>query len=587
MKKYQKAISLGIFAVVLLVTSAKAQVSAVNYFQTPLDYSYGVAAGPDGAIWSAGWGSSTGNAVARTTVAGETTVYPITFTGSSRPGTGLSVGPDGAMWFVDTGTKSIGRICVNVSVTCELVGDVSEYPLPPLDTLPTSMVAGGDGGMWFAAGSIIGRVNTASASLGSITTHPIKSGNAAQEITAGPGATLWFTEPWGNAIGRVTTTPIVLTEFPVPYPSTFPWSITTGTDAALWFTGQQSQTLVRLTTSLSWSAYTSPVPSPSEITPGPDGSLWFLGTQCSFYCNYWVGRMTPSGEGSSVGLTNYPSYITSGPDGAVWVSSVGGTEWIAQVVPTLRRNGIDLSDSAGALSAATVSNFLQAGIQYAVVKAPQDGGIASDQIEALLSGGISTAAYCFLHFQTTSPSGTDQANACLNTIQNDIPNISFMAIDVEETAGNLATLQTRLAIIADALKAIARRDVKPVIYTMSSDWATLTGGSNAFSQYELWNAASGAFEGYADPAGNLVCETGQTQQIIDSSITPMPRGGRGIPSLYEFAQFGGWTFQQGIQYDIAGGIPPKAACLFGVQVDFDVFSPTVFEKIAGASVSTQ
>ena len=46
-------------------------------------------------------------------------------------------------------------------------------------------------------------------------------------ITAGPDGALWFTEYWGNKIGRITTAGVI-TEFPVPTASSNVDDITAG-----------------------------------------------------------------------------------------------------------------------------------------------------------------------------------------------------------------------------------------------------------------------------------------------------------------------------------------------------------------------
>ena len=51
------------------------------------------------------------------------------------------------------------------------------------------------------------------------------SGSESQSIAAGPDGNLWFTEIYGNRIGRITTTGTI-TEFPLPHPESNPAGIT-------------------------------------------------------------------------------------------------------------------------------------------------------------------------------------------------------------------------------------------------------------------------------------------------------------------------------------------------------------------------
>src|SRR6266496_6023730 len=58
-------------------------------------------------------------------------------------------------------------------------------------------------------------------------------------ITAGPDGNLWFTEYYGNQIGRITTSGTI-TEFPLPT-GIAPYEITTGEDGNVWFTETNDQ----------------------------------------------------------------------------------------------------------------------------------------------------------------------------------------------------------------------------------------------------------------------------------------------------------------------------------------------------------
>jgi hypothetical protein len=118
---------------------------------------------------------------------------------------------------------------------------------------------------------------------------------------------------------------------------------------------------------------------------------------------------------------------------------------------------------------------------------------------------------------------------------------------------------------------------KELIYTNGSNWSFLSGNdatlNSLASTFDLWNAAHDSFTSYVDPAGNLYCATDDI-----SSLVPGLRGGTGVPSLGA-PGFGSWTAGQevGTQFDVGGNEGVKAACLFGVQVDFDVFSPALFQ----------
>jgi streptogramin lyase len=83
---------------------------------------------------------------------------------------------------------------------------------------------------------------------GVITEFPIPTPSSTPiGITAGPDGNLWFNEFNGNNIGRISPTPKnQLTEFPVPTTNSGPVFITTGPDGNLWFTEQEGNKIGQL-----------------------------------------------------------------------------------------------------------------------------------------------------------------------------------------------------------------------------------------------------------------------------------------------------------------------------------------------------
>jgi virginiamycin B lyase len=67
---------------------------------------YGIASGPDGALWFA---ESAGNRIGRITVGGIVTEYSNGIAAGSAPA-GIAAGPDCAMYFAENGANKIGRI---------------------------------------------------------------------------------------------------------------------------------------------------------------------------------------------------------------------------------------------------------------------------------------------------------------------------------------------------------------------------------------------------------------------------------------------------------------------------------------------
>ena len=194
----------------------------------------------------------------------------------------------------------------------------TEFSIPTSGSAPRGIVSGPDGALWFTEyfGNKIGRISTS----GVITEYPLPSPlSDPAGITSGPDGALWFVESYGNRIGRITTTGVI-TEYPLPTSSGTMEGIAAGPDGALWFT-EFSGKIGRITTSGVITEFPIPVFSaPVGITAGPDGALWFADMDGR------VGRITTAGV-----ITLYPvppvvgnPYgITSGPDGALWVSEYG------------------------------------------------------------------------------------------------------------------------------------------------------------------------------------------------------------------------------------------------------------------------
>jgi streptogramin lyase len=62
----------------------------------------------------------------------------------------------------------------------------------------------------------------------------------------GPDGNLWFTEYWGNKIGRITPTGTI-TEFPIPTKGAGSVGIALGPDGNLWFTEFATNKIGRVT----------------------------------------------------------------------------------------------------------------------------------------------------------------------------------------------------------------------------------------------------------------------------------------------------------------------------------------------------
>jgi virginiamycin B lyase len=219
---------------------------------------------------------------------------------------------------------------VNVTYSADLCGVMTEYPVPTSGSLPNGIAAGPDGAVWFTEefGNKIGRI-TADVSP-AITEYLIPtSGSRPAGITAGPDGALWFTEVSGGKIGRITTgASPAITEYLIPTASSAPEGITAGPDRALWFTEGLGDKIGRITTGATPAITEYSVPTsgshPAGITAGPDGALWFTENSADK-----IGRIT---TGATPAIADYPvptagsqpQGITAGPDGALWFTECNG-----------------------------------------------------------------------------------------------------------------------------------------------------------------------------------------------------------------------------------------------------------------------
>lgn len=141
------------------------------------------------------------------------------------------------------------------------------------------------------------------------------------DITYGPGNAFWFTESFGNKIGRITQSG-ALRRYRLPKDSD-PTGIVEGTDHRVWFTTCCS--LGRLSASGKLRFFDMPLSSGvllGGITAGPDGAIWFTESTPAI-----IGRMTTNGELTQFALPHPRNHmlsgITTGPDHALWFGDAG------------------------------------------------------------------------------------------------------------------------------------------------------------------------------------------------------------------------------------------------------------------------
>lgn len=250
-------------------------------------------------------------------ICGVFTEFPVP-TASGEP-YGIAVGPDGAIWFTELTGNKIGRI--PTTATAANPG-ITEYTVPTMNAHPWGIAAGGDQALWFTecTGNQIGRIPTTGTSIleFATTSRPAQ----AMGITAGPDGAMWFSERYADKIGRISTSgPVAVSEYSVPTASSGPQGITLGPDGALWFTEAYGNKIGRVPTAgTPFAEYPilSTNPAPRVITKGPDGNLWFSEAGASYIGKISVAGGTPQ-EFIPPHISDVAG-ITTGPDGALWAA---------------------------------------------------------------------------------------------------------------------------------------------------------------------------------------------------------------------------------------------------------------------------
>ena len=218
-------------------------------------------------------------------------------------------------------------------------GVITEFALPTIGAVPSGITAGPDGAMWFTErfGNKIGRITMD----GVITEFALPTpGAVVLRIAPGPDGAMWFTETSSNRIGRITIDGVI-TEFPALTAGSSPRSIQWGPDGAMWFTEANSNRIGRITMDGVVTEFTVPTPSsvPFGIAAGVNGSIWFTEADASRIAYIGTGRGT---------------LVTAAITGRAAVGStlkckrLNDTEWtVASTSRVWLRNGKVISGATG------------------------------------------------------------------------------------------------------------------------------------------------------------------------------------------------------------------------------------------------
>ncbi|HSK50025.1 MAG TPA: hypothetical protein VK889_05955 [Solirubrobacterales bacterium] len=289
-----------------------------------------IVVGPDGNLWfGIGEGKSSAPAIGRITPQGVITRFTELMTNTSP--SDLTIGPGSRIWFVSAGGTRPGLGYVKPS------GLTLQISLP---YWPTDIVAGPDGNMWFTYGegsaAAIARIDSPEDPGDTTITYfrdGLREESDPRQIVLGRDGNLWFSDPWIDAIGKVTSDGAI-TEFDAP--GFFRDSFVPGPDGNIWWTDWG---LNRIAPSGEIKHFGTPGSgesrNPEDLAFGPGGDLWFTSSRFEDPGNGAVGRMTSSGsiEEYNVGINpgSWPLEIVLGPDGNFWFTDWGEPSAIGRV----------------------------------------------------------------------------------------------------------------------------------------------------------------------------------------------------------------------------------------------------------------
>ncbi len=396
---------------------------AIHEFSAPAgDVPLQIAASSDGNIW---FYAATGppNAIVKMTPGGTFTPYAMPTLGEIADN--MVLGPDGEIWFSDMGTRSIGTIATN--------GTITEYPLA-MGAIPTNITVGPDGNLWFSDNSgAIGRITTS----GSVQefTSGLQSGADPDAIAPGPDGNVWFTDQYGNqrAIGRVT-------------PS-----------------GQISEFTTGLNNDL-----------PLDITAGADGNLWVPQASMDPMTPSAVAEITPAGKITEItngvnptGLEDGDS-VLAGANGALWFTDSGSPNAIGRIVippiansgptTTISSTGATISGSVTPL-ADTTAVSIQFGTSPSLGSSTADGSLAAGTTKQPVTGMLTALpSNTTIYYRVIATNAAGESDGTVESFKT-----SPSTPSVQKTTGTIGNQKIALTTPATSICTASKRTLAVIL----------------------------------------------------------------------------------------------------------------------------
>jgi streptogramin lyase len=397
------------------------------------------------------------------------TEFALPASGGQAP-QGIAAGPDGNLWFAMTYfAPGIGMINPTTDA-------ITEFPSENSNDFPEEVAAGPDGSVWFtgfnavAESHYVGTINPTTGAYSEFTIENVGSGNGSPRgITAGPDGNLWFTDPYGNAIGMISPTTHVITEFALPTPNADPRGIAVGPDGNLWFAEWHANQIGMInptTHAITEFAVPTAGSQPFFITAGADGNLWF-----TEYNANQIGEIDPTTHAiaefavptANAGLAG----ITPGANGNLW--------FIEQAVGQIG----EINPATHAVTEFTVP--YSGTSPYEITAGPDESIWFSD--DAPPTGAIGVDTLNADHFVVTQQPATSVAAGT-----------GFgLTVDAEDSSGNLDSSFNGTVTVALANNPGGTTLGGTLSVTASNGIATLSGLTltKAASGYTLAVSASG------------------------------------------------------------------------------------------------
>ena len=279
----------------------------------------------------------------------------------------LTLGADGNVWaFVNTLSASGIAKMTKDGVVTPFLGSAVD--------MPNNVAVDAHGVLWYVAANLggIGFV-TRDGVAGFFPVTGLSTKTIAYGIAIGPDGNIWFTEPNGDRVTRMTPDGQV-TRFTTGITAgSNPANIVAGRDGNLWFTDLHAKQISRITPAGVVTEFSAGISkNPILITVAKNGDLWFTEVDDA-ETGFGIGRITPAGVVTEfdLGVGVGASGIAAGPDGNVWFTDqVGGR--IGRITPA---GNVTYFNTLGGFDATLVGDITSIGddLWFTVARVNSDG----------------------------------------------------------------------------------------------------------------------------------------------------------------------------------------------------------------------